>query len=305
MSFRQAIAYFAREALVNLFRGWKVSTLAILTIAVSLFLAGVFLLLSSNVRRVVEDWRGESKIVIYLENGIDAASTRSLERQVTSMPWTVTVVAVTPDVAKRRFREAFPSMGDLLDGWGEEPLPASLEVSLDWSRVETAALESWLETIRADPAVTMVDDDRDWLSQLETVVLVIEGIGVLVGSILLLTAVFTISSIIRLTAYLYRDEIAVMRLVGATEFFIRGPFYMEGLLQGLAGGCIATAALYGAHSLVFDGAPETLLGSILAPRFLRPEQQIFLVALGGLAGLAGALVSLRREKLAEPAEVAG
>lgn len=300
MTLRQAVAYFAREAMVNLLRGWKVSALAILTIAASLFLAGVFLLLSSNLRRIVEGWHGESAIVVYLESDASEESAEALEQTIESMPWTLAAEMVSPETARHRFREAFPSMSDLLEGWDKEPLPASLEIRLDGSSVEPDALESWLQTLRANQIVALVDDDRDWLQQLEAVVLVIEGLGLLVGSILLLTAIFTISSIIRLTVYLYRDEIAVMRLVGATEFLIRGPFYTEGLFQGLAGGGIATAALYGAHSLLVKSSSELLLTSILAPRFLPPGQQLLLVALGGLAGLVGALVSLRRESLRAP-----
>ena len=82
----------------------------------------------------------------------------------------------------------------------------------------------------------MVDDDRDWVAQLEGVLQVIGAVGLGVVAVLMVAAIFTIASVIRLTAYLYRDEIGVMRLVGATELFIRGPFYVEGLLQGLLGG---------------------------------------------------------------------
>jgi cell division transport system permease protein len=131
------------------------------------------------------------------------------------------------------------------------------------------------------------------------------------GAVLLLTAIFTISSVIRLTAYLYRDEIAVMRLVGATEFYIRGPFYVEGLFQGLAGGLLAVGSLFGIHRLVvgggagspYAGSPDAgspLLASVLAEDFLSPRQVVLLISLGALAGLVGAVTSLRREELGAP-----
>ena len=151
----------------------------------------------------------------------------------------------------------------------------------------------------------MVDDDRDWLGQLRAVVLVIDALGLVLGGVLLVAAIFTISSVIRLTAYLYRDEIAVMRLVGATEFFIRGPFYLEGLFQGLAGGVLAVAALLGAHAFLTRGGADSLLMSFLASRFLGPATLLALIGLGGLAGLVGAVSSLRKEDLGETAETAG
>ncbi len=298
MSFFQAIAYFAREAFLNLLRSWKVSLVAVLTIAVSLFLAGTFLLVSGNLRGVVDRWRGESKIVIYLEPDAAPESRQRLRHELESARWTLQVEVITTEVAERRFREAFPSMADLLEGQGADPLPASLEVSLDWSQLEgSQALDVWAEELRADRAIAMVDDDRDWLGQLQAVILVIEGLGIVVGAILLVTAMFTISSVIRLTAYLYRDEIAVMRLVGATEFFIRGPFYFEGMFQGLAGGTLAATTLLGAHALMVQQNPDAVVTSFLAAEFLSFQQLLFLIALGGLAGLVGAVSSLRREDL--------
>ncbi len=301
MTFFQALAYFLREALLSLARGFKVSLLAILTAAVSLFLGGVFLLLGGNLERMIEDWRDEAKIMVYLESGVDDAAQARLEARLRQAPFTSTVDLVDPVEARQRFLSAFPSLGDLLEGWEEEPLPASLEVGLDHEK-PLEDLPLWLEEIGADPAVALVDDDRDWLEQLETVVLVIRSLGMVLGLILLGTAIVTIASVIRLTAYLYRDEIAVMRLVGATEFFIRGPFYMEGLIQGTLGALLAVTALFGAHAAFADNAGGSLLASLLTRDFLDGPEVATLIALGGLSGLVGAVASLRRESLGDTAE---
>ncbi len=322
MSFLQAIVYFVREACSNLARSWKIALLAVATIAVSLFLGGVFLLLSGNLRQLVAGWQGESALVVYLEAAATPEEAARLARELEETPWVLSVTPVSAETARRRFSQAFPSLRDLLEGWGEDPLPASIEVRLapgpiagrvagdpdlgDWGVGDRVAgdrqeLDAWLADLRRDPAVSMLDDDRDWLRQLEAVVLALELLGLAFGAILLATAVFTISSVIRLTAYLYRDEIAVMRMVGATEFFIRGPFYMEGLLQGLAGGLLATGALAGAHALLLERYGGATL-SLLAAKFLSAPELLALVALGGLAGLVGAIASLRRETLGQTAE---
>ncbi len=311
MTFSRAIVYFAREACVSLVRSWKISLLAIATIAVSLFLGGVFLLVSGNLRHLVETWQSESKVVIYLETGTETTASERLTQRLGDASWTLSVEAITADAAHHRFRQAFPSLSDLLEGWDEDPLPASLEVQVDWQKIgdrqrrrargAQTEFEAWLDDLRRESAVSMVDDDRDWLSQLEAVVYALEALGLVLGSILLVTAVFTISSVIRLTAYLYRDEIAVMRLVGATEFFIRGPFYMEGLLQGFAGGAAATAALAGGHALLIARWADATL-SLLAAELLAPGGLRALIGLGGFAGLVGAITSLRREDLGQTAE---
>ncbi|MEM8929927.1 MAG: ABC transporter permease [Acidobacteriota bacterium] len=301
MTFLQALVYFFGEASRNLVRSWRVSLLAIGTITVSLFLGGVFLLASTNVRAVVDEWRGESRVVIYLEAGADDDAIGRVRDLVEDAPALDRVEMVSPEQAAERFREAFPSLGDLLEGWGDEPLPTSFEAHLDWAAVDDAAISAWLAPLRVDPAVQMVDDDRDWIDRLRAIVVVLESLAMVLGLALLITAVFTIASVIRLTAYLYHDEIAVMRLVGATEFFIRGPFYVEGFLQGLAGGGLATTLLYSGHRLLLREGDDFLV-EVVAGHFLSPGQAVLLVLVGGLAGLVGAVASLRRESLGRTAE---
>ena len=118
------------------------------------------------------------------------------------------------------------------------------------------------------------------------------------GLALLGAAVVTIASVIRLTAFLYRDEIAVMRMVGATELYIRGPFFFEGLIQGFLGGALALLGLYGAFVTLNPRDATVFLGSALVERFLPWPMILALLGVGTLAGLLGAVISLRRENLA-------
>ncbi|HYL06711.1 MAG TPA: permease-like cell division protein FtsX [Thermoanaerobaculia bacterium] len=296
MSLARALRYFFREACLNLLRSWRVSLLAVLTIAVSLVLGGAFLLASHNLAGSVEDWRGKLRVVIYLKPGTPAADLPRLAAVARAAPWVAGVDVISSSAARRRFRETFPSLADVIDSGEGEPLPASLEVALRREQAEAGGLDAWLADWRRRPEVAMVDDDRDWLGQVETAVAVVRAVGLVLGGILLGAAIFTIASIIRLTAYLHHEEIAIMRLVGATEFFIRGPFYVEGLIQGLIGGVVASAGLYGAFHLV-HARSRSLLAAVLAGQFLSPRQLGLLLALGALAGLIGAVASLRRESL--------
>jgi cell division transport system permease protein len=295
VTFLQALAYFVREAGVSLVRSWRVSLLATFTIAVSLFVGGSFLVVGAGLESLVERWRSETKVILYLRPALPGAELQRL-RRAAAAPWVRTAGLVTPQAASERFRDTFPSLADLLEGWGEEPLPASLELAFDPAAAADPAFDRWIERLRADPAVAMLDDDRDWLAQLALLVRVVRGAGFGLGAVLLAAAMFTIASVVRLTAHLYREEIAIMRLVGATEFFIRGPFYVEGLLQGALGGTLAAVALAAAHRVFLARAglhPELAA----AARFLGPLEVLLLVGLGAAAGLAGAIASLRREPL--------
>lgn len=300
MTLGQALRYFLREAGVSLVRSWKVSFLAVLVIAVSLFVGGVFLVVAGNLAQVVERARDESRVVVYFAPETGEAETGALAAELAAEPWVDSVRAVSADEARRRFVEIFPGLADLVaDGAGSDALPPSLEL-LPAPRLAGQALAARLEELRVREEVTMVDDDRDWVAQLSAVVAVVRGLGLTLGGVLLGAAVFTIGSVIRLTAYLYEEEIDVMRLVGATEFFIRGPFYVTGLLQGLLGGATAAVALPLAFWLASERLGASLLGRLLLASPPSALQLLGLAGLGAVAGLAGAILSLHRESLGEP-----
>jgi cell division transport system permease protein len=292
----QALRYFFHEAAVNLLRSWKVSLLAVLTIAVSLFIGGAFLLVSGNLSASLERWRGQMRAVIYLKPETAEADLRRLAAEAGRQPGVKSVQPVTAAGARKRFQEIFPGLADLVAGWQDEPLPASLEVGFD-PAASPQARAAWLDGWRHRPEVTLVDDDREWLGQLETVVAVVRAVGLALVAGLLGAAIFTIASVIRLTAYLHHEEISILRLVGSTEFFIRSPFYVEGLLQGLLGGLVASGALWGAYHILHARGRGSLVSAVLALDFLKLQEVAFLVLLGGAAGLFGAIASLRREAL--------
>jgi cell division transport system permease protein len=315
VTFGRALAYFFREAAVSLVRSWKVSSLAVVIIAVSLFVGGAFLAAGQNLAAVAERARAESRLVVYFEPGAPTESVAALAEEAGAAPWVAGVRTVSADEARRRFAAIFPALSDLVEG-EETPLPPSVEIELVPAAEERLAaahgggdgaagdppgdLESWLAGLAEAPDVSMVDDDRDWVAQLSTVVAVVRGLGLTLGGVLLGAAVFTIGSVIRLTAYLYEDEITIMRLVGATEFFIRGPFYAEGLLQGLLGGAIAAGGLATAFWLAAERLGGSLVGRLLVAQPPTAGELLGLAALGAAAGLVGAVLSLRREALGEP-----
>jgi cell division transport system permease protein len=299
VSFRRALLYFLREAATNLRRSWRASLLAMATIALSLFVGGFFLLTTGNLQARVVEWRDEFKIVIYLEPGIDrGALSDDLMAQVSAPEWVTAVTVVEADDALRRFREGFP---DLADALGEEnPFQASLEAVLAEERVDPLELDVWSRRLAERPEVSLVDDDRAWLDQLRGMLAIVRWMGLALGLGLLVAAGFTTASVVRLSALLHLDEIEVLRLVGATEFFIRGPFYVEGLLQGLCGGGIALTSLFAAEVALRSRAGDSIWGALLFSRFLGPRDVGLLLGVGVLAGLLGAVLSLRRERLEIP-----
>jgi len=302
MSLGKALVYFAREAIVGLIRSWRVSLVAIATSGVSLFLAGLVLLATGNLQRVVSDWRREAKLIVYLRDGTTAEVAAALRARLAAAPGVLALTDVDAAAATVRFRQHFPSLSELATSGGPRALPSSLEAEIAPEVRAAPAFAGWLEQLRRDPAVALVDDDRDWLREAERLLGLVRSVGLGLSTLLLAASVFTIASVVRLIAYLYRDEIAVLRLVGATEFYLRGPFYLEGLLQGLAGGLFALGGLWLANLTLFlPSLASSLVAHLLAERFLSPAQQLLLPALGAAAGWIGAVLSLGRERTATAA----
>ena len=274
------------------------SLVAITTIAMSVFVAGTFFLLGINLDRVVGEWRREAKIIVYLDTQHSQQDLQRLTGLVDQAEWVIETTAISESKARARIEQTFPGVKDLLKTWEDEPLPPSLEISFESGLMEQQAFDTWLTKLRRDPVVLTVDDDRDWLRQLDAFVSILSGLGLVVGAALLGAAVFTIASVIRLAAYQYRDEIAVMRLVGATEFYIRGPYYFEGLIQGILGAVLALVGLYLAFLFLNPKSSTLLLGTVLIDEFLPWTASLALLAIGAMAGTLGAVMSLRREALA-------
>lgn len=297
MKVLSALRYFVREAVVGLLRSWRVSVLAILTIGVSLFLAGLLLLVSQNLSQAIDQWRREARFVVYLDPRASAAEKEAIAERLRAAPWVLALEPVSAEEGARRFSRSFPSLSELVADSRYGALPETIEAELR-SPVpeEELALGAWSREIARLPGVEMVDDDHDWIADVEALLAVVRGVGSLLTGILLGAAVFTIAAVVRLTSFLYREEIAVMRLVGATEFYIRGPFYAEGILQGLLGAVTALGALWAAHVALGSRLDASLVLAIAARDFLSGGQLAALVAFGGAAGLAGALVSLGRER---------
>lgn len=289
MSIFQALGYFLIEAVRNLVRGWRISSLAIATTALSLFIGGLLILAGSNLASAVERWRSDAQIVVYFEDGVEQSEIERTAAELRARPRVERVDELTSRQAQERFRERFPDLDELLVEFERSPFPASLEVQVE----AEGRAGGWIEDLRKRPGVAEVDDDARWLASLDAAAALASGLGLVIGGILMLAAAVSIASVVRLSTFVYRKEIAAMRLIGATEFFVRGPFVVEGLVQGLAGSCAALAGLWiGYWSLGRLEIPwfvhDALLGS-----FLSPWQAAALLALGCAAGLVGAIVPLR------------
>jgi cell division transport system permease protein len=293
----RALAYFFEEALVSLWRSRLMNALSVGTMAVSLFVLGAFLTVASNLSHVVERWTDKVQVTFYLEDSLEDRIRDSLVNRLKDDPAVESVSVVTREQALERFRALFRDLRTLPDDLGENPFPASVEATLAAGRQSPEEVRRLARAHESAPGVKEVQYDLLWVQRLTTALRLIRGVGALLGGILVAAGVFTISNVIRLTVYARQDELDIMRLVGATQAYVKGPFVVEGMIQGGLGGLLSVALLW----LAFRGfAAEALAASDLLGRtavFLPGWLSLAIVLGGMVVGVVGSLVSLGRSRV--------
>ena len=239
-----ALAGYAwREGSTSLWRGRRAAAVAVAAIAAVIFVAGAFLVLSFNARRIVRSWSASAEMSVYLADDAPPAFVQEIDRWIQQSGMAESVVYVSRDEAFRRFQRDFPGLADVAGDASDHPLPASLEVLLRPEAASGPVFDAWVADLRSRQGVIDIRYDLEWLSRLRRLVRTIEAIGFAIVGILALAAALTVASVVRLAAASRSDEIEIMRLVGAPLATIRAPFIVEGLLQGVIGAAIALVLL--------------------------------------------------------------
>ncbi len=293
----RALAYFVQEALTSLWRSRLINALSIGTIGVSLFVLGAFLTVASNLNAVVTRWTEKVQVTFYLEDGLEPRIREMLESRLKDDPAVETLTTISRQAALDRFRALFHDLRTLPDDLAENPFPESIEITVKNGHQSPEEITRFVTAFEKSPGVEEVQYDLLWIQRLTTAVRLVRGLGGVLGGILALASIFTISNVIRLTVYARQDELDIMRLVGATRAYVRGPFIVEGMLQGGLGGVVAVALLWGGLRFV---ARDLLAASELLGRaaIFMPTELAFAIVLGGMAvGLVGSLVSLGRSQV--------
>jgi cell division transport system permease protein len=292
----RALQYFFSEAAASLWRGRGAALLAIVTIGVGLFVLGFFLLLNSNLQRIVSRWSESAELSIYLRDDATADQLKSLDEMAGASGLIARRDYISKEQARARFRTDFPDLASTAGALGSNPFPASFELRLRSDVREAAgAVDGLVTTLSSMPGVADVRYDRQWLGRLNAVVRGARIAGAIVVAMLALAAAMTVANVVRLAAAARRDEIEIMQLVGAPFAYVRGPFLAEGILQGGAGAILALVALaVGFHAvrLRFGAAAADAIGGGLT--FL-PFPLVAVLLLGGMAlGCLGGYVVARR-----------
>jgi cell division transport system permease protein len=278
----------------NLRQSWLISTITIAIISICLFLVGGYFLLTHNLEGMIESLKGQVRITVYLNEGFSDSEINEFQDRLSGIDGVEAVTYISKEAALDEFTASLRGDEDLLGGLTSNPLPASMRVDPVPELRSAAGVREILTGIGDHPLVAEVRYGKEWLDRMENILAFLNIGAVALGIVLSMAAVFIISNTIKITVMARKDELEIMRYVGATEGFIRMPFLIEGVLQGLAGALVSLGLLSALHIMVKArfGAAITSAFGVEALRFLPTAHLTAIVAGGVILGGIGSLASV-------------
>lgn len=290
------LSFLVGEALRDLRGAGRVGVSAVLLIALSLSALGGFWVFSLNLGRAVDQWRERVRVVGYLKDEPASSKLDELTRQIEAMPGVLRVRYISKADALKALKHSLGGQADVADQLPRNPLPASVEVTPD---AETATPEGTRELVRrlqALPEIEEVQGGSQWVEGLAQFRRLFELVGLGVGAVLAAAAILTVTTATTLVLHLRRDEMEIMRLVGASETVIRLPQLLQGMAQGLLAAVVALAVLEVVYALAVPRLEPLLPVTLGLQRaaFLTVPQMLLLMAGGAVLGALGGLLARGR-----------
>ena len=289
------LSFSITEGIHSLWRSRMLNLLSVGTIMFAMFILGSFIFVAINLKKITVDWQDQIQFNIFLIDGIDESQLNRLRSYLMEHPSVDEANYLSKDAARKRFEQDFTAYAEVAAALTDNPFPASFQVRLvkGVGREAFDGLKSELEKVAG------IDDiyyDEEVFRRLDFFAGLIQLAGYFFGGIMIFSSIFSISNVLKLTFFTRREEVDIMKLVGASRGYIRGPFIIEGTLQGFLGAVIGLSCLYLGYLgldfyLVSRG--ETLIGQFKLV-FLPLSWLALLALAGGISGLLGSLFSLNQ-----------
>ena len=260
--FKRAVEDFRNNRLLNI--------ITLLTISLSILIVSAFILFFINTNEIMNFWKEGLRVMAYLKPELSNSKLPDLTRRIQSISGVENVRFVSKKEAFTQLKAQMKRQASLFDNLVENPLPDAFEIQMNaatqtWDKVEFLAAK-----IEALDEVQEVEYGQRWLGRYTHIFNLFKLTGYAMCGIFIMAAVFIMANTIRLVIYSRRDEIEIMRLVGAAERFIKVPFYFQGLLQGALGAGIGLAVLFFAYLVIASNIEQGLFSGLFQIRFLSP-----------------------------------
>jgi cell division transport system permease protein len=295
---RNRINYYFKEAIDSFTRNWVMSFAAIMVVLISVLLVGFVLIMGHIVGKVTTSLEDRVEIEVYLSDAAPAATVNSFGNKIKNFPEVQTVKHISKDEAMKIFKQRYKNNPSLIEEINGNPLPASYKITLkDPHKVGVVANK--IKALPEKDQVVKQNSDIKYAQQLVQRLFVItyylRWIMIILVIFMAMASLALISNTVRMAIYARRKEIAVMRLVGASNWFIRFPFILEGIIQGLAGAVLAIVIIHLVKSILFSKVQASISFFPLGISTAFYQLLLFWLLLAGMAiGAIGSTIALRR-----------
>jgi cell division transport system permease protein len=280
-----------REALLTFRRTPLLSALSVASIGFSLFTIGLFALVALNFRKALDTLAERVEVVAFVLRGTPTETISQASSDINAFPEVLELRFVTAEQALARARRELVEFREAYRDLEVNPLPSSFEIRLKPEYRDAVHAQAVAERMRGFPFVEDVRYGQDWVERLDKLRNMAAVVGLVIGLAFAAVAIVIIGVTIRITVLQRAREISIMRLVGATNSYIRGPFLIEGALKGIFGGVLALAMAWITFEVFQRTSGET--GATLV--FFGPLQIAVMLVFGTLIGLGGSLMSVGRQ----------
>jgi len=272
----------------------SLSAVTIITIALSILIVSAFALFFTNANNVMNYWEKGVRIMAYLKPGISQKNFSDIKRKIQGIHGVRDVNFISKEEAFKRLKEQMKRQSSILMNLNENPLPDAFEICMIESSQTSEKVERIATKIESLPSIEEVEYGQKWLERFTNIFDLFRLAGYAMGGIFFMAAVFIVANTIRLVIYTRHEEIEIMRLVGASEKFIRGPFYIESIIQGTLGGIIGIAALFITFKLISSNVEHSFKYELFNIKFLSPEFYCGIILCSMFVGWLGCYISLKQ-----------
>ncbi|MFC1868200.1 permease-like cell division protein FtsX [Thermodesulfobacteriota bacterium] len=286
--------YFFKNASLNILNNRLIHLISVGTITIAMLLFGSFMLLSVNLNNWIKEWGESLSMSVYLKDNIQEKTKEGIEKALMNLKDSEIKGFISKEQAMINLKEGLGDQAGLLSGLKNNTLPSSFEIvfkDANASQIDPQKIKRFLEKMEG---VDEVQYSEQWVERFEGVMYLFKVVAFTIGGLLCVAVLFITTNTIKLTIYSRRDEIEIYKLVGATDWFVKIPFLIEGAIQGIISGLVAFLILFIIYS-VFSLKTVHLFGlPAIVITFLPNEHALFIILLSLILGFLGGLIAIGR-----------
>ena len=288
------MSHYYKRAIKDILENRFQNLVTIITIAFSVLIVSAFALFFYNAGNIMNSWREGIRIMVYLSDGITKAQQLNTKYRFAEISGIQTSRFISKQEALDLLKQQLQRQSSLLGNLKENPLPDAFEITLKPSSQNYERLEFIAKRLENLPFVDEVEYGRRWMQGVSAIVNLFSITGYAFGALFLLASVFIVANTIRLVLYSRQEEIRIMKLVGATNRFIKIPFYIEALIQGILGSLLGLTFLYGVYLFIGAYFETGITAKTVEICFLPYGVILFIIISGMGVGLIGGAIALKQ-----------